>query len=420
MDTSTSGIVFSNNNEFVSAGFSEYTEIPCRGFNVLYKAKRQGRWFVLKGLKPEFASQTVYQNFLYKEYELTSQLNHQNVVSTFSFEENERLGKCIVMEFVDGQTLGAVLASKPSHSERLHLVHEMLDALQYIHTKQIIHRDLKPSNILVSNNGNHVKIIDFGLSDSDSHAILKQPAGSARYMAPEQMQEGFVLDCRSDLYSFGKILGEVFPCCYRGIAKKCTAENRDNRYDSAKEIQQQIRFYWLKRIVILPLILVAIVFLWLFNQNSKTTSSPEKEIVEVEQIDNIQTVEKQIDNVSADSIKEFQQKETSHSKSKYVIVKEENIVHFDVEDFKHKINSLFAPFTEDLKNNKFTSHQDALDAYTLLSTKIITDVWIPIKESGVFPSEKDEIETWQQYAAPYIDSLCNKELIPRINELPFE
>lgn len=281
MDTSTSGIVLSN-NEFVSAGFSEYAEIPCRGFNVLYKAKRQGRWFVLKGLKPEYASLTAYQNLLYKEYELTSQLNHQNIVSTISYEDNEKIGKCIVMEYVDGQTLSDFLAANPSRNLRLHIVHEILEALQYIHTKQIIHRDLKPSNILVSSNGNHIKIIDFGLADSDSHAILKQPAGSANYIAPEQLQEGVVLDCRSDLYSFGKILQEIFPLCYRGIVKKCTAENRDKRYVSAKEIQQQIRLYCVKRIAILPLIVVVMFSVWLFTQNSKKSSKAEKEITEIE------------------------------------------------------------------------------------------------------------------------------------------
>jgi len=189
MDTSSSGIVLSN-NELICSEFSDYVEIPCVSFNCLYRAKRQGRWFVLKGLKPEYAQQTIYQNLLRKEYELTSLLYHPNIVSAFSFEYDSKIGKCIVLEYVEGYTLREFLRLNPSSRIRIAVVNELLDGLQYIHSKQIIHRDLKPSNILVSRNGNHVKIIDFGLADSDSHAILKQPAGSANYIAPEQLQEG--------------------------------------------------------------------------------------------------------------------------------------------------------------------------------------------------------------------------------------
>ena len=57
----------------------------------------------------------------------------------------------------------------------------------YIHAKQIVHRDLKPSNIMITHNGNHVKLIDFGLSDNDDFALLKQPAGTPGYISPEQI-----------------------------------------------------------------------------------------------------------------------------------------------------------------------------------------------------------------------------------------
>lgn len=53
-------------------------------------------------------------------------------------------------------------------------------ALDYIHRRQIIHRDLKPENIMLTGNGGNVKLIDFGYSDTDSYAVLKQPAGTRR------------------------------------------------------------------------------------------------------------------------------------------------------------------------------------------------------------------------------------------------
>ena len=54
--------------------------VPNRGFNQLIKVKRQGRWFLLKGLKPEYRNQQVYLELLKKEYELMVQLDHPNIV----------------------------------------------------------------------------------------------------------------------------------------------------------------------------------------------------------------------------------------------------------------------------------------------------------------------------------------------------
>ena len=99
---------------------------------------------------------------------------------------NDEFGPCIVMEYIDGVTLDKFLEGKPSKQLRRKVVDQLIDALAYIHGKQIVHRDLKPSNILVTRNGSNVKIIDFGLSDADDYAILKQAAGTLKYMAPEQ------------------------------------------------------------------------------------------------------------------------------------------------------------------------------------------------------------------------------------------
>ena len=91
-----------------------YENVESRGFNQLVKAKRQGRWFVLKGLNPEFLGQTVYLELLKKEYELMVQLDHPNIVKVYAKEENDRIGPCIVMEYIDGVPLDQFLESKPS------------------------------------------------------------------------------------------------------------------------------------------------------------------------------------------------------------------------------------------------------------------------------------------------------------------
>lgn len=154
--TSTSGIV---QNEFISheESLSSYTEITCRGFNSIYKVKQHGKWFIKKGLKPEFVNQKIYVELLKKEYDLTAQLEHPNIVRVYDKENDAKIGPCIVMEYVDGLSLDAFLATNPDVQVRKRIVNQFLDAMCYYHAKQIVHRDLKPSNVFVTRNGNNLK-----------------------------------------------------------------------------------------------------------------------------------------------------------------------------------------------------------------------------------------------------------------------
>ena len=239
-DTSSSGEVTSS-FENISDVFTAYAEIPSGGFNRLYKAKRYGKWFVLKGLKPEFQRKAVYNELHTKEFELGVQMDHPNIAHTFSFETDSVAGPCIVMEYVDGCTLKEFLAQSPSRAVRMKVAKEILSAMSYFHGKQIIHRDLKPDNILITHNGHNVKIIDFGLADTDYHGVLKQPAGSDKYAAPEQKSGGVPLDCRADLYAFGVIFRQIFPHRYGGIFRKCTQSDRNRRFNNAEEILQRLQ-----------------------------------------------------------------------------------------------------------------------------------------------------------------------------------
>lgn len=217
----------------VSDVFTQYTEIPSGGFNVLYKAQRYGKWFVLKGLKPEFRNSAVHLQLLTKEFELGIRMSHPNIVQFFSKEVDPVVGECIVMEYVDGVTLTEFLHKTTALRYRHRKIAlQLLQAMAYYHGLQIVHRDLKPDNILISRNGNNVKIIDFGLGDSDSSAILKQPAGSPKYMAPEQLKGDVKIDARADLYSYAQILKQL--CIahtghWFALRRKCGQEDRNKR-----------------------------------------------------------------------------------------------------------------------------------------------------------------------------------------------
>src|SRR5574344_270739 len=231
----------------------------------LYQAQRYGRKFVLKVLKTEYANQTVYQELLKKEFLIMNQLDHPNIIRVYSIEDVSDLGLCIVMEFIDGKPIDTCTEKN---------ILEILSAMQYIHARQIIHRDLKPSNILLTHNGNNVKVIDFGLSDTDDFATLKQPAGTRKYASPEQLA-GDPIDNRTDIYAFGQVLQELgAKGKYRKIIAKCCQENPAQRYANVGEIKQAIAhksFWWIY--VLLFILLVALAFLWLQKRPTATPIS---------------------------------------------------------------------------------------------------------------------------------------------------
>lgn len=276
--TSDSGFVGKLFDEKSTNEFTDYIEMPCVGFNRLFRAKRYGKRFVLKGLKPEYSSNPFYHELLAKEFELGMMLSHPNIVTIHGREYDAVLGDCIVMEYVDGMTLTDFIDSKPSAEAVRKVVDEILSAMSYFHSLQVVHRDIKPSNILITRNGNNVKIIDFGFSDTDSHAILKQPAGTARYAAPEQYDGNVAIDCRADIYSFGMVLKDIVSATkiggYKAVIRKCTQYDREKRYANAIEIQKAIanhrRLKFLAPIAIMSIVLVLTVALWFHNTEKST------------------------------------------------------------------------------------------------------------------------------------------------------
>ncbi len=278
--TSDSGFVTKPFVDKSTNEFTDYVEMPCGGFNRLFRAKRYGKWFVLKGLKPEYSTNPFYRELLEKEFELGMMLSHPNIVTFYGKEHDTVAGDCFVMECIDGVTLSDFLATNPSSDIVMKVIGEILSAMSYFHGLQVIHRDIKPSNILVTRNGNNVKIIDFGFSDTDSHAILKQPAGTARYAAPEQVEGNAALDNRADIYSFGVVLNDIVTATgFRGcsaVVRKCTQTDRKKRYGSATEILSAIKSHR-KLMIVLPVIvaltlLIGLVTAILYSHWSKSVA----------------------------------------------------------------------------------------------------------------------------------------------------
>ena len=216
-------------------------------YSILSRMILGGKLVALKSLKPEYVGNPFYEGLLRKEYEIGRSLDHQNICPTLDFMNIPNLGNCIVTQWIDGCSLAEWLRTNPRRSLSLSkrtdrsairkILLELCDALEYLHRNQIIHRDLKPSNIMITRNGQNVKLIDFGLSDADWYATFKNPAGTKDYISPEQMA-GDSVDCRADIYSLGKIMQRMG--VYSRIAAVCAAEDRDKRYGSVAEVRSVI------------------------------------------------------------------------------------------------------------------------------------------------------------------------------------
>lgn len=210
-----------------------------KGFCDIFRIDRGGRFRALKCLKPERRGDALYENLLRKEFEIGYSLDHPNICEYYAFTQVEGLGNCIEMEWVDGRSLKEIITgTQPSKELTDHILDGVCDALSYLHSKQILHRDLKPSNILVTYKGDNVRLIDFGLSDSDMHSILKNPAGTADYTAPEVLKGGKA-DVRSDIYSLGVIMFRLSRKYYR-VARKCCETRPTARYASAADVKKAI------------------------------------------------------------------------------------------------------------------------------------------------------------------------------------
>ena len=256
-DSSASGYL-NDSFEGIEKVFTDVEILSTSEVNVVAKAKRYGRWWLLKGLAKEKAQEAGYQQRLRKEFELLMQLQHQNIVSAIGLESVEDLGECIVMEYVDGMTLKEWLTTSPSITNKRRIAKELIDAVSYLHSKGIVHRDLKPENILITRNGEYVKLIDFGLADADSYAILKQPAGTAEYMSEEQKVTA-VADVRNDIYSLGVIFDKM-NIGYTNIINRCKLPV-NKRYQNMSELQKDFngKSTQQKRYIVFGIVLLIVI-----------------------------------------------------------------------------------------------------------------------------------------------------------------
>jgi hypothetical protein len=141
-----------------------------------------------------------------------ARLAHPNIVSTYDTGEDDGVAY-IVMELIDGLTLRELIDSQGALpiGEAVDITMQVAAALTHAHEHDLVHRDVKPGNVLVQRDG-HVKVTDFGIAKATGAGTELTRAGAvmgtARYLAPEQLQDGTV-DARADVYSLALVLYEL-------------------------------------------------------------------------------------------------------------------------------------------------------------------------------------------------------------------
>src|SRR5688572_27254881 len=172
------------------------------------------RTVVIKVLKPDLAADVNRERFR-REIMVVAQLNHPHVVPVLNAGEHRDL-IWYTMPFVEGESLREALRNGRTMSARevTRVLHDVLDALDYAHTRGVIHRDIKPGNILRQRN--HSLVTDFGVAKALSAAMPHSGTTSAgiaigtpAYMAPEQLAADPKADHRLDLYAVGLLAYEL-------------------------------------------------------------------------------------------------------------------------------------------------------------------------------------------------------------------
>ena len=163
----------------------------------------------VKVLSETLTADPAYRARFEREAQVAAGMLHPNLVKVYDYAAGGPR-PYLVMEYVDGPTLAALVSEDPAVLEPRRLAAELLGALDHIHSAGVVHRDVKPSNVLIDRDG-CAKLTDFGIARPSDATQLTQTGhviGTLSYMAPE-VKEGQEATRRSDLYSLGAVLEEV-------------------------------------------------------------------------------------------------------------------------------------------------------------------------------------------------------------------
>ena len=265
---------------FLNSSIGEYRLVDFLGeggMGEVYRGvhSKIGRVVAVKVLTREAANSGFIERFR-NEARIQSSLNHPNIATLYDFLEANGQ-PCIIMEFVDGQVLMDLIAARGalSSDETLHILHSVVEALQYVHGQGVVHRDIKSNNIKINSAG-EIKLLDFGIAKGGSSPSLTMTGdviGTLHYLSPEQIRGG-IADSRSDIWALGVLMYEMItgrlpfeattlgdlcdkiskstyvapsalnlslPREVEGILSRCLKKKPEDRYQTAADLLRDIR-----------------------------------------------------------------------------------------------------------------------------------------------------------------------------------
>lgn len=210
--------------------------------------------------KPNIGDEDLQKKVFNREVESLDKLNHKNVVRILDRGYDEGFKAFfIVLEYIQGENFKEAFEDicRYDYAQKLELMEQVVEGIEYLHKKNIVHRDLKPSNLMLEKDGT-VKIIDFGISrlqDTFYSDYTLAAFATKNYSSPEQMA-GKTVTYQSDIYSFGLIFYEIFTCTnvttresmdvsglplgMQNILVKMTKEEPNLRYGTVTELKRDI------------------------------------------------------------------------------------------------------------------------------------------------------------------------------------
>ena len=200
-------------------GYSDLLKIGEGGMAHVYRGIQDSlqRPVAIKLLINDLKSDPEARHRFERESFIIARLNHANIIHIIDRGISAANMPYFVMEYVEGTDLSTTSKMRNiPHAEKIDIIIQLLKALSYAHKNNVIHRDIKPDNILIDADG-VVKILDFGIAQfySDQHQRDAKTStgtvmGTYSYMSPEQRKSSDNVTVRSDLYSVGVVMYELF------------------------------------------------------------------------------------------------------------------------------------------------------------------------------------------------------------------
>ena len=226
-------------------------------FYDVYTAKKYGKWLMLKTLKPEYRDNPVFKDMLEKEFDVRYNLAHPNIVMINDFEEVPGLGMCIITDDVYGDSLRKLLDSGKVDKDILNkVIHQLVEAMEYIQVNHIVHHPLTPERIIFTENIHNLKVIDVGFDQKNCLSAA---------------------DTSEDIYNFGVILGLLLDALgdegthLRQVAKKCVNKDPKKRYRDIQDLKLALdnrNNNKLYIIIIVFLSIMIVILAWLNSSHS--------------------------------------------------------------------------------------------------------------------------------------------------------